>query len=93
MTGTAATPAPATGAVAEPGNQPVPLSVAPIHKKKSWKSAELVRDEKSSPKREQEEEAYCPASKQADCSEAGPSRAQEEEEEELPTSPRGRTWW
>ncbi|KAK4826026.1 hypothetical protein QYF61_003847 [Mycteria americana] len=58
-TGTVATQTPATGTAAEPESQPVPVSVAPIHKRKSWKrkSARLVRDEEASPKREQEEEA------------------------------------
>ncbi|KAK4830567.1 hypothetical protein QYF61_011745 [Mycteria americana] len=37
VTGTVVTPTPATGTVAEPGNQPVLVSVTPIHKKKSWK--------------------------------------------------------
>ncbi|KAK4828895.1 hypothetical protein QYF61_001453 [Mycteria americana] len=46
MTGTVATPTPRTGTAAEPENQPVPVSVAPIHKKKyTRKSARLVRDE------------------------------------------------
>ncbi|KAK4824749.1 hypothetical protein QYF61_018221 [Mycteria americana] len=47
-TGTAVTPIPATGTAAEPENQPMLLSVAPIHKKKSWnrKSACLERDDK-----------------------------------------------
>ncbi|KAK4821888.1 hypothetical protein QYF61_004404 [Mycteria americana] len=47
MTGTAATPTLVTGTVAEPQNQPVPVSVAPIRRKKSWKrkSARLVRDD------------------------------------------------
>ncbi|KAK4831981.1 hypothetical protein QYF61_020364 [Mycteria americana] len=58
-TGTAATPTLVAGTATEPENQPVPVSVAPIHKKKSWKqkSARLVRDdEKAGPSREQEEE-------------------------------------
>ncbi|KAK4826693.1 hypothetical protein QYF61_010702 [Mycteria americana] len=60
VTDTAATLTPATGTAAKPGNQPVPISVAPIHKKKSWKqkSTHLERDEEAPPKREQEEEAY-----------------------------------
>ncbi|KAK4828889.1 hypothetical protein QYF61_001447 [Mycteria americana] len=37
VTGIVTTPAPATGTAAEPGNQPMPVSVRPIHKKKSWK--------------------------------------------------------
>ena len=46
MTGTAATPTPATGTAAEPENQPVPISVAPIQKKKYTKeSVLLARDE------------------------------------------------
>ncbi|KAK4826926.1 hypothetical protein QYF61_012754 [Mycteria americana] len=40
-TGTAATSAPATDTVVEPGSQPVPVSVAPIHKKKSWRASSL----------------------------------------------------
>ena len=72
MTGTVATPIPATGTAptqtsttctaADPENQPVPVSVAPIHKKKSWKrkSTRLERDDE----------------------EAGPSQEEEEEEEE-----------
>ncbi|KAK4822055.1 hypothetical protein QYF61_008864 [Mycteria americana] len=45
-TGTVATPTPATGTVAEPENQPVPVSVAPIHKKKhTGKSAHLEEEE------------------------------------------------
>ncbi|KAK4818034.1 hypothetical protein QYF61_004158 [Mycteria americana] len=93
-TGTVATPIPATGTAAEPENQPLPVSVAPIHKKNSWKgkSARLERDEEGPPKREQEEEASCPASKEADCCKAGPLQEQEKEEEEFPASPRGRTW-
>ncbi|KAK4807021.1 hypothetical protein QYF61_000350 [Mycteria americana] len=70
MTGTAATPTPThdrhcgysnpppKGTAAETENQPVPVSVAPIHKKKyTRKSARLVRDEdEPGPSREQEEE-------------------------------------
>ncbi|KAK4826194.1 hypothetical protein QYF61_006138 [Mycteria americana] len=59
MTGTAATPTPVTGTAAEPGNQPVPVSVTPIHKKKYWmrKSARLERDdEKAGPSQGEEEE-------------------------------------
>ncbi|KAK4815143.1 hypothetical protein QYF61_017584 [Mycteria americana] len=51
-TGTVVTPTPATGTAAGPGNQPVPVSVAPIHKKKplKQKSARLERDdEKAGP--------------------------------------------
>ncbi|KAK4830508.1 hypothetical protein QYF61_011421, partial [Mycteria americana] len=58
-TGTAATPTPVTGIAAEPGNQPMLVSAAPIHKKKSWKqkSARLVRDdEKAGPSQEEQEE-------------------------------------
>ncbi|KAK4828782.1 hypothetical protein QYF61_000807 [Mycteria americana] len=45
VTGTAATPTPPTGTAAEPENQPVPVSVTPIQKKKyTRKSAHLVRD-------------------------------------------------
>ena len=56
----AATQTWATGPVAEPKNQPVPVSVAPVHKKKFWKrkSARLVREEEASSKREPEEELY-----------------------------------
>ncbi|KAK4815462.1 hypothetical protein QYF61_002921 [Mycteria americana] len=59
VTDTAVTPTPTTGTAAEPGNQPVPVSVAPIHKKKSWKrkSARLERDdEKAGPSQGEEEE-------------------------------------
>ncbi|KAK4830408.1 hypothetical protein QYF61_010939 [Mycteria americana] len=93
VTSTAAIQTPETGTAAEPANQPVLVSVAPIHNKKSWKqkSARLVRGEEASPKREQDEEAYFLASKEADCSKAGPSQEKEEEEEEFPASAQGRT--
>ncbi|GAB0198638.1 hypothetical protein GRJ2_002329200 [Grus japonensis] len=57
-TGTAATQTPATGTIAEPKDQPIPVSVAPIHKKKyTRKSVRLVRDDdEPGPSREQEEE-------------------------------------
>ncbi|KAK4807219.1 hypothetical protein QYF61_024339 [Mycteria americana] len=58
-TGTAANPALETDNAVEPGNQPVLVSVAPIHKKKSWKrkSARLEReDERAGPSRGEEEE-------------------------------------
>ncbi|GAB0203677.1 hypothetical protein GRJ2_002833300 [Grus japonensis] len=57
-TGPAAAQTPATGTVAEPKDQPIPVSVAPIHKKKySRKSVCLVKDDdESGPSREQEEE-------------------------------------
>ncbi|GAB0189163.1 hypothetical protein GRJ2_001381600 [Grus japonensis] len=57
-TGPAATRAPATGTIAEPKDQPIPVSVAPIHKKKyTRKSVRLVRDDDElGPSREQEEE-------------------------------------
>ncbi|GAB0205214.1 hypothetical protein GRJ2_002987000 [Grus japonensis] len=57
-TGPAATQAPATGTIAEPKDQPIPVSVAPIHKKKyTKKSVHLVRDDDElGPSREQEEE-------------------------------------
>ncbi|GAB0205675.1 hypothetical protein GRJ2_003033100 [Grus japonensis] len=57
-TGTAATQAPATGTVAEPKDQPIPVSVAPIHKKKyTRKLVRLVKDDdEPGPSREQEEE-------------------------------------
>ncbi|KAK4820481.1 hypothetical protein QYF61_027942 [Mycteria americana] len=43
--GTVATPAPSAGTAAEPENQPVPVSVIPVHKKKyTRKAAHLVRD-------------------------------------------------
>ncbi|KAK4810341.1 hypothetical protein QYF61_019260 [Mycteria americana] len=58
-TGTAATPtALAPDTVVEPGNQPMLVSVAPIHKKKSWKrkSARVEReDEKGGPSQGEEE--------------------------------------
>ncbi|KAK4832551.1 hypothetical protein QYF61_024051 [Mycteria americana] len=59
MTNTAGTPGPATGNAVEPGNQPVSVSAAPIHKKKSWKwkSARLEKeDEKAGPSQGEEEE-------------------------------------
>ncbi|KAK4807210.1 hypothetical protein QYF61_024330 [Mycteria americana] len=58
-TDTAVTPTPATGPAAEPEDEPVPLSVTPIHKKKSWKrkSACLERqDERVGPSQGEEEE-------------------------------------
>ncbi|GAB0181635.1 hypothetical protein GRJ2_000628800 [Grus japonensis] len=57
-TGPAAAQAPATGTVAEPKDQPIPVSVAPIHKKKyTKKSVRLLRDDdEPGPSREQEEE-------------------------------------
>ncbi|KAK4808461.1 hypothetical protein QYF61_005778 [Mycteria americana] len=59
-TGIASTSALATNTVVEPGNQPVRVAVASMHKKKSWrqKSARLEReDEKAGPsQREAEEE-------------------------------------
>ena len=58
-TDTAVTPTPATGPAAEPGNQAVPVSVTPIHKKKSWKrkSARLEReDERAGPSEGEKEE-------------------------------------
>ncbi|GAB0206804.1 hypothetical protein GRJ2_003146000 [Grus japonensis] len=57
-TGPAATQTPATGAVAEPKDQPIPVSVAPTHKKKyTRKSVRLVKDDdEPGPSREQEEE-------------------------------------
>ncbi|GAB0206671.1 hypothetical protein GRJ2_003132700 [Grus japonensis] len=58
-TDTMATQTPVTGTIAEPKDQPVPVSVAPIHKKKyTRKSVRLVRhDDEPGPSREQEEEA------------------------------------
>ncbi|GAB0207260.1 hypothetical protein GRJ2_003191600 [Grus japonensis] len=57
-TGTTATQAPATGTVAEPKDQPIPVSVAPIHKKKyTRKLVRLVKDDdEPGPSPEQEEE-------------------------------------
>ncbi|GAB0207631.1 ubiquitin carboxyl-terminal hydrolase 4 [Grus japonensis] len=57
-TGTADTQAPATGTVAEPKDQPIPVSVTPIHKKKyTRKLVCLVKDDDElGPSREQEEE-------------------------------------
>ncbi|KAK4831872.1 hypothetical protein QYF61_019884 [Mycteria americana] len=52
VTDTMVTPIPVTGTAAELGNQPMLVSVTPIHKKKSWKqkSAHLGRDgEKAGP--------------------------------------------
>ncbi|GAB0184246.1 hypothetical protein GRJ2_000889900 [Grus japonensis] len=56
--GPAAAQTPATGTVAKPKDQPIPVSVAPIHKKKyTKKSVRLVRDDDElGPSREQEEE-------------------------------------
>ncbi|GAB0207867.1 hypothetical protein GRJ2_003252400 [Grus japonensis] len=59
LTGPAAAQTPATGTVAEPKDQPIPVSVAPIHKKKyTRKSVRLVKDDddEPGPSREQEEE-------------------------------------
>ncbi|KAM9591469.1 uncharacterized protein ACIBXB_006265 [Morphnus guianensis] len=58
-TGTMATPTPVTGTAAKPENQPVPVSVAPVQKKKhTKKSVRLVRDEdEPGSSREQGEEA------------------------------------
>ncbi|GAB0199239.1 hypothetical protein GRJ2_002389300 [Grus japonensis] len=57
-TGTAAAQTPTTGTIAEPKDQPIPVSVAPIHKKKyTRKSVRLVRDDdEPGTSREQEEE-------------------------------------
>ncbi|KAK4816277.1 hypothetical protein QYF61_014349 [Mycteria americana] len=58
-TDTAATPAPpATGTAFQPGNQPVSVSVAPIHKKKSWKrkSAHSEREDERAGLSQGEEE-------------------------------------
>ncbi|GAB0208114.1 hypothetical protein GRJ2_003277100 [Grus japonensis] len=57
-TGTADTQTPATGTVAEPKDQSIPVSVAPIHKKKyTRKWVRLVKDDdEPGPSREQEEE-------------------------------------
>ncbi|GAB0210099.1 hypothetical protein GRJ2_003475700 [Grus japonensis] len=59
LTGTVATPTLATGSAAEPKNQPVLVSVAPIQKKKyTRKSVRLVKDDdEPGPSQEQEEEA------------------------------------
>ena len=58
-TGTMVTPTPVTGTAAEPENQPVPVSVALIQKKKyTKKSVRLTKDEgKPGSSLEQEEEA------------------------------------
>ncbi|KAM9591473.1 uncharacterized protein ACIBXB_006269 [Morphnus guianensis] len=58
-TGSVATPTPVTDTAAKPENQPVPVSVAPVQKKKhTKKSVRLVRDEdEPGSSREQEEEA------------------------------------
>ncbi|GAB0203714.1 ubiquitin carboxyl-terminal hydrolase 4 [Grus japonensis] len=57
-TGTVATQTPMTGTAGEPKDQPIPVSVAPIHKKKyTRKSVCLVKDDdEPGPSREQEEE-------------------------------------
>ncbi|XP_049649568.1 uncharacterized protein LOC126035258 isoform X3 [Accipiter gentilis] len=59
ITGTVAAPTPMTDTSAKPENQPVPVSVAPVQKKKhTKKSVRLVRDEdEPGSLREQEEEA------------------------------------
>ncbi|KAK4814364.1 hypothetical protein QYF61_017777 [Mycteria americana] len=52
VTSTVVTPVPPeTDDVVQPGNQPVSVSVAPIHKKKSWKE-----DERAGPSQGEEEE-------------------------------------
>ncbi|GAB0208025.1 ubiquitin carboxyl-terminal hydrolase 4 [Grus japonensis] len=58
VTGTVATQTPMTGTAAEPKENPIPISVASIHKKKyTRKSVRLVRDDdEPGPSREQEEE-------------------------------------
>ncbi|OPJ73358.1 hypothetical protein AV530_005731 [Patagioenas fasciata monilis] len=80
VTSPLATPTLVTGTAAEPENQPVLVSVTPVHEKKHWKSAHLLRDEEAFPTKKQEEEAYCPDSEEADYSEAGPLQELEEEE-------------
>ncbi|GAB0189166.1 hypothetical protein GRJ2_001381900 [Grus japonensis] len=57
-TGPAAAQALATGTITEPKDQPIPVSVTPIHKKKyTRKSVRLVKDDdEPEPSREQEEE-------------------------------------
>ncbi|GAB0208627.1 hypothetical protein GRJ2_003328400 [Grus japonensis] len=57
-TDTAATQTPVTGTVAEPKDQPILVSVAPVHKKKyTKKSVRLVKDDDElGPSREQEDE-------------------------------------
>ena len=59
VTGTTVTPTPMTGTAAEPENQTMPVSVAPVQKKKySKKPACLAKDEgEPGSSREQEEEA------------------------------------
>ncbi|GAB0206909.1 hypothetical protein GRJ2_003156500 [Grus japonensis] len=58
VTDTLATQTPMTGTAGEPKNQPIPVSVTPIHKKKyTRKSVRLVKDDdEPGPSREQEEE-------------------------------------
>ncbi|GAB0206814.1 ubiquitin carboxyl-terminal hydrolase 4 [Grus japonensis] len=58
MTGTVATQTPLTGNAGEPKDQPIPVSVAPTHKKKyTRKPVRLVKDDdEPGPSREQEEE-------------------------------------
>ena len=76
VAGAVVAPTPMTGTANEPKNKPLPVSVAPIHKRKSWKrkSPYLVRDEEDSPKSEQKEEAFCPTSEEEHYFEVGPSR-------------------
>jgi len=59
MADAAAAPIPAAGTVAKPENQPMPVSVTPIQKKKyTKKSFHPVRDDNEpGPSQEQEEEA------------------------------------
>ena len=57
VTETAATTTPTTGAAAEPEDQPMTVSVAPIHKKKYTKKSphSVQGDDEPGPSREQEE--------------------------------------
>lgn len=49
---------PVIGNAAKSENQPIPASVAPIHKKKwTWKTGHLVKENEAVPSQEQEEEA------------------------------------
>nr|XP_013053966.2 uncharacterized protein LOC106047159 [Anser cygnoides] len=83
MAGAAANPAPAANAVAEAENQLSVVSLTPTVKEKQQQeeSAQLVRNEAASPKREQEE-----GSEEESCSEAEQWEEQEGDETEMSDS-------
>lgn len=78
MSGTLATPVPATDTASEPKNPPV--LIPSQEKQQKENSAPLVRDEGASSESQQQEEVD-----KADCSKAEPLREQEEEERQLQT--------